>query len=181
MKAGYSHLYLMALHSSYSAHKKGRVIGMSFGGTLLDDDITADNLAGWLDDASMLQGSRVDEILGEMDSFSVPYEEDREIIPEVVQDYIDDIHRGIRKLFDTLQLLTPRLVDRAESFRSDAVEAQDALTVFREEVEKDYLERASLEPLYEQIRDMRDGYHDGDMPGAIDKLYNQVTNMMEGI
>ena len=153
---------------------------MSFGGTLLDDDITADNLAGWLADASMLRGSRVDEILGEMDSFSVPYEEDREIIPEVVQDYIDDIHGGIRKLFDTIQLLIPRLVDRTESFRNDAIEAQDALTVFREEVEKDYLERASLEPLDEQIRDMRDGYHDGDMPGAIDKLYNQVTNLIEG-
>ena len=152
---------------------------MSFEGTLLDDDITADNLAGWLDDASALNSPRVDEILGELDSFSVPYEDD-EIIPEVVQDYIDDIHAGIQKLLDTIQLIIPRLGDRAESFRSDAVEAQDALIVFREEVEKDYLERACLEPLYEQIRDMRDGYHDGDMPGAIDKLYNQVTNMMEG-
>ena len=60
------------------------------------------------------------------------------------------------------------------------VEAQDALTVFREEVEKDYIERASLETLYEQIRDMRDGYCDGDMPGAIEKLYNQITDMMGG-
>ena len=153
---------------------------MAFEGTLLDDGITADILAGWLDDASALHDSKVDEILGELDSFSVPYEEDREIIPEVVQDYIDDLHRGIRKLFDTLQLLTPRLVDRAESFRSDAVEAQDTLTVFREEVEKDYIERASLETLYDLVRDMRDGYHGDDMPGAIDKLYNQVTNMMAG-
>ncbi len=143
---------------------------MSFEGTLLDDDITADKLAGWLDDASALHDSKVDEILGELDSFSVPFEEDYEIIPEVVQDYIDELHGGIRKLFDTIQLVIPLQADRIESFRDDATEAQDALTVFREEVEKDYIERASLETLYEQIRDMRDGYHDGDMPGAIEKL-----------
>lgn len=153
---------------------------MSFEGTLLDDDITADKLAGWLDDASALHDSKVDEILGELDSFSVPYEEDYEIIPEVVQDYIDELHGGIRKLFDTLQLVIPLQADRTERFRDDAVEAQDALTVFREEVEKDYIERASLETLYEQIRDMRDGYCDGDMPGAIEKLYDQITDMMEG-
>lgn len=153
---------------------------MSFEGTLLDDDITADKLAGWLDDASALHDSKVDEILGELDSFSVPYEEDYEIIPEVVQDYIDELHGGIRKLFDTIQLVIPLQADRTERFRDDAVEAQDALTVFREEVEKDYIERASLETLYEQIRDMRDGYYDGDMPGAIEKLYNQITDMMEG-
>nr|DAS46450.1 MAG TPA: hypothetical protein [Caudoviricetes sp.] len=153
---------------------------MSFEGTLLDDDITADKLAGWLDDASALHDSKVDEILGELDSFSVPYEEDYEIIPEVVQDYIDDIHGGIRKLFDTIQLLIPLLADRIESFRDDAVDSQDALTVFREEVEKDYIERASLETLYELVRDMRDGYHGDDMPGAIDKLYNRVMEMMEG-
>lgn len=153
---------------------------MSFEGTLLDDDITADKLAGWLDDASALHDSKVDEILGELDSFSVPYEEDYEIIPEVVQDYIDELHCGIRKLFDTIQLVIPLQADRTESFRDDAVEAQDALTVFREEVEKDYIERASLETLYELLRDMRDGYHGDDMPGAIDKLYNQLTDMMEG-
>jgi hypothetical protein len=153
---------------------------MAFEGTLLDDDITADKLAGWLDDASALHNSKVDEILGEMDSFSVPYEEDYEIIPDVVQDYIDELHGGIRKLFDAIQLVIPLQADRIESFRDDAVEAQDALTVFREEVEKDYIERASLETLYEPIRDMRDGYHDGDMPGAIEKLYNQITELMEG-
>ena len=46
----------------------------------------------------------------------------------------------------------------------------------QEETETD----SRLETLYEQIRDMRDGYHDGDMPGAIDKLYTHVTNMLEG-
>lgn len=153
---------------------------MSFEGTLLDDNVTADKLAGWLDDASALHDSKVDEILGELDSFSVPYEEDYEIIPEVVQDYIDELHGGIRKLFDSIQLLIPLLADRIESLRDDAVEAQDALTVFREEVEKDYIERASLVTLYEQIRDMRDGYCDGDMPGAIGKLYNQITEMLKG-
>lgn len=153
---------------------------MSFVGTLLDDDITADKLAGWLDDASALHDSKVDEILGELDSFSVPYEEDYEIIPEVVQDYIDELHGGIRKLFDTIQLVVPLQADRIESFRDDAVEAQDALTVFREEVEKDYIERASLEDLYEQLRDIREGYYGNDLSGAIDKLYSLVTNMMEG-
>lgn len=153
---------------------------MSFEGTLLDDDITADKLAGWLDDASALHDSKVGEILGDLDSFSVPYEEDYEFIPEVVQYYIDELHGGIRKLFDTIQLVIPIQADRIESLRDDAVEAQDALTVFREEVEKDYIERASLETLYGQVRDMRDGYHDGDMPGAIEKLYSLITNMMEG-
>lgn len=153
---------------------------MSFEGTLLDDDITADKLAGWLYDASALHDSKVDEILGELDSFSVPYEEYEEAIPEVVQDYIDELHGGIRKLFDTIQLVIPLQADRIESFRYDAGEAQDALTVFREEVEKDYIERASLETLYELVRDMRDGYHGDDMPGAIDKLYTQISELMEG-
>lgn len=153
---------------------------MAFEGTLLDDDITADKLAGWLDDASALHDSKVDELLGGLDDFPVPYEEDEEAIPDVVQDYIDNLQGGINKLFDTIQLLIPLLADRIESFRDDAVEAQDTLTVFREEVEKDYIERASLEPLYEPVRDMRDGYHDGDMPGAIEKIYNLVAEMMEG-
>lgn len=153
---------------------------MSFEGTLLDDDITADKLAGWFDDASALHDSKVDEILGRLDDISVPYDEWEEVIPDVVEDYIDSLHAGIDKLLDTIQLLTLRMSDRIECFRDDAVEAQDTLTVFREEVEKDYIERESLEPLYEQVRDMRDGYHDGDMPGAIDKLYKQVMEMMEG-
>ena len=153
---------------------------MSFEGTLLDDDITADKLAGWLDDASALHDSKVDEILGKLDSFSVPYEEDYEIIPEVVQDYIDDIHGGIRKLFDTIQLLIPILADRIESFRDDATEAIDALTVFHGEVEQDYIERASLEDLYEQLRDIREGYYGNDLSGAIEKLYRQIIDMLEG-
>lgn len=153
---------------------------MDFEGTLLDDDITADKLAGWLDDASALHDSKVDEILGRLDDFLVPYDEGGEVIPDVVEDYIDSLHAGIDKLLDTIQLLIPLLSDRAETFRDDAVEAQDALTAFREEVERDYLELASLEPLYEQVRDLRDGYHDGDMPGAIEKLYNQITEMMGG-
>nr|DAW82031.1 MAG TPA: hypothetical protein [Caudoviricetes sp.] len=153
---------------------------MDFEGTLLDDDITADKLAGWLDDASALHDSKVDEILGGLDDFPVPYDEGGEVIPDVVEDYIDSLHAGIDKLLDTIQLLIPLLSDRAETFRDDAVEAQDVLTAFREEVERDYLELASLEPLYEQVRDLRDGYHDGDMPGAIEKLYNQLTEMMEG-
>lgn len=153
---------------------------MAFEGTLLDDDITADKLAGWLDDASALHDSKVDELLVRLDDFPVPYDEGGEVIPDVVEDYIDNLHAGIDKLLDTIQLLTLRMSDRIESFRDDAVESQDALTVFREEVEKDYIERASLETLYEQVRDMRDGYHGDDMPGAIEKLYTLVTDMMEG-
>lgn len=153
---------------------------MSFEGTLLDDDITTTKITELLEDASALNESRVDEILGELDSFSVPYEEDYEIIPEVVQDYIDNLHAGIRKLFDTIQLLIPLLADRVESFHNDAVEAQDALTVFHEEVERDYIERASLEDLYEQLRDIREGYYGNDLSGAIEKLYHQVIDMMGG-
>lgn len=88
--------------------------------------------------------------------------------------------RVINKLFDTIQLVIPMLEDRAETFRGDALEAQDALTVFREEAERDYIKRASLEGLYEHVRDLRDGYHGGDPQSAIEKLYTQVTNMMEG-
>lgn len=153
---------------------------MSFEGTLLDDDVTADKLAGWLEDASALHDSRVDEILGELDSFTVPYEEDNEVIPDVVQDYIDNLHGGIQKLFDIIQLLVPTLADRAKTFHDDAAEAQYALTVFREEVERDYIERASLEDLYEQLRDIREGYYGNDLSGAIEKLYRQVIDMMEG-
>nr|DAT06524.1 MAG TPA: hypothetical protein [Caudoviricetes sp.] len=153
---------------------------MAFEGTLLDDDITADKLARWLEDASALHDSRVDEILGELDSFPVPYEEDDEAIPDVVYDYIDNLHGGINKLFDTIQLLVPTLADRAETFQGDAAEAQDALTVFREEVERDYIERTSLEDLYERLRDIREGYYGNDLSGAIEKLYRQVIDMMEG-
>lgn len=153
---------------------------MSFEGTLLDDDITADKLAGWLEDASSLHDSRVDEILGELDSFSMPCEEDDEVIPDVVQDYIDSLHAGINKLSDTIRIVIPALAYRAEGFCNDATEAQDALTAFYEEVERDYLERARLDGLYEQLRDIREGYYGNDLSGAIEKLYTQVTNMMEG-
>lgn len=152
---------------------------MYFEGTLLDD-VTADKLAVWLEDASALHDSKVDELLGELASFPVPYEDDSVVIPDVVQDYIDSLYAGINKLFDTIQIVIPALAHRAAGFCNDAVEAQDALTVFREEVEAGYIERASLEDLYDQIRDMRDGYHGGDMPGAIEKLYAHVKDMMEG-
>ena len=153
---------------------------MSFEGTLLDDDITADKLAGWLDDASALHDSKVDEILDRLDDFPVPYDEGVEVIPDVVEDYIDGLHAGIDKLLDTIQLLTLRMSDLIESFHGDAVESQDALTVFREEVERDYIERASLEDLYEQLRDIREGYYGNDLSGAIEKLYLQVIDMLEG-
>lgn len=97
-----------------------------------------------------------------------------------MQDYIDELHGGIRKLFDTIQLVVPLQADRIESFRADAIEAQDALTVFHEEVERDYIERASLEDLYEQLRDIREGYYGNDLSGAIEKLYLQVIDMLEG-
>ena len=153
---------------------------MAFEGTLLDDDITADKLAVWLEDASALHDSKVGEILGELDSFSVPYEEDDEVIPDVVQDYIDSLHAGINKLFDTIHIVIPALAYRAEGFCNDVTEAQDALTVFREEVERDYIERASLEDLYEQLRNIREGYYGNDLSGAIEKLYHQIINMMDG-
>lgn len=153
---------------------------MAFEGTLLDDDITADKLAVWLENASALHDSKVDEILDRLDDFPVPYDEGGEVIPDVVEDYIDNLHAGIDKLLDAIQLLVPMLSDRAESFRRDATESQDVLTVFREEVEKDYIERASLSPLYEQLRDIREGYYGNDLSGAIEKLYRQIIDMMEG-
>lgn len=41
-------------------------------------------------------------------------------------------------------------------------------------------EVARFEVLYEHVRDLRGGYHGGDPQSAIEKLYTQVTNMMEG-
>ena len=93
---------------------------------------------------------------------------------------LDNRHGGIQKLFDIIQTLVPTLADRAESVHDDAVEAQDALTVFHEEVERYYIARASLEDLYEQLRDIREGYYGNDLSGAIEKLYHQVIDMMEG-
>ena len=78
---------------------------------------------------------------------------------------------------EVLRELAPHYTKVADALSDAGVQLANEIEAnAQEETETD----SRLEPLYEQIRDMRDGYHDGDMPGAIDKLYNQVTNMMEG-
>ena len=78
---------------------------------------------------------------------------------------------------EVLRELAPHYVKVADALSDAGVQLVNEIEAnAQEDTETD----SRLEPLYEQIRDMRDGYHDGDMLGAIDKLYNQVTNMMEG-
>lgn len=78
---------------------------------------------------------------------------------------------------EVLRELAPHYTKVADALSDAGVQLANEIEAnAQEETETD----SRLEPLYEQIRDMRDGYHDGDMPGAIDKLYIQVTNMMEG-
>ena len=78
---------------------------------------------------------------------------------------------------EVLRELAPHYTKVADALSDAGVQLVNEIEAnAREETETDN----RLEPLYEQVRDMRDGYHDGDMPGAIEKLYNQVTDMMEG-
>lgn len=78
---------------------------------------------------------------------------------------------------EVLRELAPHYTEVADALSDAGVQLANEIEANTQEETETY---NSLEPLYEQIRDMRDGYHDGDMPGAIDKLYNQVTNMMGG-
>lgn len=78
---------------------------------------------------------------------------------------------------EVLRELAPHYAKVADALSDAGVQLANEIEAnTQEETETD----SHLEPLYEQVRDMRDGYCDGDMPGAIDKLYSLVTNMMEG-
>ena len=78
---------------------------------------------------------------------------------------------------EVLRELAPHYTKVADALSDAGVQfANEIEANAQEETETD----SRLETLYELVRDMRDGYHDGDMPGAIDKLYNRVMEMMEG-
>lgn len=78
---------------------------------------------------------------------------------------------------EVLRELAPHYTKVADALSDAGVQLANEIEANTpEETETD----SPLEPLYEQVRDMRDGYCDGDMPGAIEKLYLQVIDMMEG-
>ena len=78
---------------------------------------------------------------------------------------------------EVLRELAPHYTKVADALSDAGVQLANEIEAnAQEETETD----SRLEHLYEQVRDMRDGYCDGDMPGAIEKLYNQITEMMGG-
>lgn len=78
---------------------------------------------------------------------------------------------------EVLRELAPHYTKVADALSDAGVQLANEIEAnAQEETEID----SRLETLYEQVRDMRDGYCDGDMPGAIEKLYNQVSEMTEG-
>lgn len=78
---------------------------------------------------------------------------------------------------EVLRELAPHYTKVADALSDAGVQLANEIEAnAQEETETD----SRLETLYEQVRDMRDGYCDGDMPGAIEKLYNQITELMEG-
>lgn len=78
---------------------------------------------------------------------------------------------------EVLRELAPHYTKVADALSDAGIQLANEIDAnTQEETETD----GRLEALYEQVRDMRDGYCDGDMPGAIEKLYKQVTNLMEG-
>lgn len=78
---------------------------------------------------------------------------------------------------EVLSELAPHYTKVASALKEAGVQLANEIEAnAQEDAETD----SRLETLYEQIRDMRDGYCDSDMPGATEKLYNQITEMMEG-
>lgn len=78
---------------------------------------------------------------------------------------------------EVLRELAPHYTKVADALSDAGVQLANEIEAnAQEEPETD----SRLETLYEQIRDVRDGYCDSDMPGAIEKLYNQISDMMEG-
>lgn len=78
---------------------------------------------------------------------------------------------------EVLRELAPHYTKVADALSDAGVQLANEIEAnAQEETETDN----RLEPLYELVRDMRDGYHGDDMPGAIEKLYIQITKLMEG-
>lgn len=83
----------------------------------------------------------------------------------------------LKAALEVLRELAPHYTKVADALSDAGVQLANEIEAnAQEETETD----SRLETLYELVRDMRDGYHGDDMPGAIDKLYNRVMEMMEG-
>lgn len=78
---------------------------------------------------------------------------------------------------EVLRELAPHYAKVADALSDAGVQLANEIEAnTQEETETD----SQLEPLYEQLRDIREGYYGNDLSGAIEKLYRQVIDMMEG-
>nr|DAO13351.1 MAG TPA: hypothetical protein [Caudoviricetes sp.] len=86
---------------------------------------------------------------------------------------------GIRleAALEVLRELAPHYTKVADALSDAGVQLVNEIEAnAQEEPETD----SRLEDLYEQLRDIREGYYGNDLSGAIEKLYHQVIDMMEG-
>ena len=78
---------------------------------------------------------------------------------------------------EVLRELAPHYTKVADALSDAGVQLANEIEAnAQEETETD----SRLEDLYEQLRDIREGYYGNDLSGAIEKLYRQVIDMMEG-
>ncbi len=78
---------------------------------------------------------------------------------------------------EVLRELAPHYTKVADALSDAGVQLANEIEAnAQEETETD----SRLEDLYEQLRDIREGYYGNDLSGAIEKLYHQVIDMMEG-
>lgn len=78
---------------------------------------------------------------------------------------------------EVLRELAPHHTKVADALSDAGVQLANEIEAnAQEETETD----SRLEDLYEQLRDIRDGYYGNDLSGAIEKLYHQVIDMLEG-
>lgn len=96
---------------------------------------------------------------------------------ELIDGGVDLCYMSPEAALEVLRELAPHYTKVADALSDAGVQLANEIEAnTQEETETD----SRLETLYEQVRDMRDGYCDGNMPGAIEKLYAHVKDMMEG-
>lgn len=95
---------------------------------------------------------------------------------------LEELERSEEPACIRLEAALEVLRELAPHYTKVADALSDAGVQLANEIEANAQEETDsrLEPLYELVRDMRDGYHGDDMPGAIEKLYTQITELMEG-
>lgn len=78
---------------------------------------------------------------------------------------------------EVLRELAPHYTKVADALSDAGVQLANEIEAnAQEETETD----SRLEDLYEQVRDLRDGYYGNNLSEAVEKLYKQITEMMEG-